>query len=82
MAESDSSAPADNAVDPVDPQVHWTAARLSGYCLVALAILYTLYFARSLLMPIVVAALFSLMLSPWWSCSSAFVCPASYPPSC
>ena len=64
MAESDSSAPADNAVDPVDPQVHWTAARLSGYCLVALAILYTLYFARSLLMPIVVAALFSLMLSP------------------
>ncbi|MCB1854595.1 MAG: AI-2E family transporter, partial [Halieaceae bacterium] len=32
--------------------------------LAALAILYTLYFARSLLMPIVVALLVALMLSP------------------
>tara|TARA_R110001606_G_scaffold11354_3_gene49150 strand:+ start:17913 stop:19103 length:1191 start_codon:yes stop_codon:yes gene_type:complete len=34
------------------------------YGLLALALLYTLYFAKSLLMPIVVALLFSLLLSP------------------
>ena len=32
--------------------------------LLALALLYTLYFAKSLLMPIVVALLFALLLSP------------------
>jgi predicted PurR-regulated permease PerM len=64
MAESGSNSPAENADEGVEPELHWTAARVSSYCLVALAILYTLYFARSLLMPIVVAILFSLMLSP------------------
>lgn len=33
-------------------------------CLLALALLYTLYFAKSLLMPLVVALLFALLLSP------------------
>ena len=34
------------------------------YGLLTLALLYTLYFAKSLLMPILVALLFSLLLSP------------------
>tara|TARA_R110002049_G_scaffold67693_1_gene175741 strand:- start:2556 stop:3734 length:1179 start_codon:yes stop_codon:yes gene_type:complete len=38
--------------------------RLSLYCLAALAVLYSMHAARSLLMPIVVALLFSLLLSP------------------
>lgn len=37
---------------------------IAVYGLLALALLYTLYFAKSLLMPIVVALLFSLLLSP------------------
>jgi predicted PurR-regulated permease PerM len=38
--------------------------RLSLYCLAALAVLYSMHAARSLLMPVVVALLFSLLLSP------------------
>ncbi|NHO64331.1 AI-2E family transporter [Aestuariicella hydrocarbonica] len=34
------------------------------YCLLGLAVMYTLYFAKSLLVPIVVALLFALLLSP------------------
>jgi predicted PurR-regulated permease PerM len=37
---------------------------LSIYALLTLAVLYTLYFAKSLLMPVLVALLFSLLLSP------------------
>ncbi|MFT7110978.1 MAG: putative PurR-regulated permease PerM, partial [Psychrobacter glaciei] len=37
---------------------------LSIYALLTLAVLYTLYFAKSLLMPVIVALLFSLLLSP------------------
>jgi len=40
------------------------ALMVAGYCLLALALLYTLYFAKSLLIPIVVALFFSLLLSP------------------
>jgi len=38
--------------------------RLAIYSLLGLAIVYTLYFAKSLLMPVIVALLFSLLLSP------------------
>ena len=34
------------------------------YCLLALALLYTLYFAKTLLMPLLVALLFALLLNP------------------
>lgn len=37
---------------------------LSTRCLLTLALLYTIYFAKSLLLPIVVALLFALLLSP------------------
>tara|TARA_R110001599_G_scaffold353880_1_gene602010 strand:- start:124981 stop:126180 length:1200 start_codon:yes stop_codon:yes gene_type:complete len=45
--------------------------------LLALAVLYTLYFAKSLLMPIVVALLFSLLLSPLVSLFKRFRIPRS-----
>lgn len=64
MTESDGKSPVENDAGTGSSQVRGTAVRLSLYCLAALALLYTLYFARSLLMPIVVAVLFSLMLSP------------------
>jgi predicted PurR-regulated permease PerM len=38
--------------------------KLAIYSLLGLAVVYTLYFAKSLLMPVVVALLFSLLLSP------------------
>lgn len=41
-----------------------TVFSLPTYGLLTLAILYTLYFAKSLLMPVLVAMLFSLLLSP------------------
>lgn len=45
-----------------------TTASPSIRCLLALALLYTIYFANSLLIPIVVALLFALLLSPnQWS---------------
>ena len=45
------------------------------YWLLALALLYTLYFAKSLLMPIVVALLFSLLLSPLVTIFKRFYIP-------
>lgn len=47
----------------------------TGYGLLALALLYTLYFAKSLLMPIVVAMLFSLLLSPMVALFKRFYVP-------
>lgn len=47
------------------------------YCLLALAVLYTLYFARSLLIPVVVALLFSLLLSPLVNALKRFHIPRS-----
>jgi len=48
---------------------------LAVYGLLALALLYTLYFAKSLLMPIVVALLFSLLLSPLVTLFKRFYIP-------
>ncbi|WP_372737233.1 AI-2E family transporter [Neptunomonas sp.] len=45
------------------------------YVLLALALLYTLYFAKSLLMPILVALLFSLLLSPLVTLFKRFYIP-------
>jgi predicted PurR-regulated permease PerM len=45
------------------------------YGLLTLALLYTLYFAKSLLMPIVVALLFSLLLSPMVALFKRFYIP-------
>ncbi|SFG60577.1 AI-2E family transporter [Neptunomonas qingdaonensis] len=48
---------------------------VSLYGLLALALLYTLYFAKSLLMPILVALLFSLLLSPLVTLFKRFYIP-------
>lgn len=60
---------------PVDLVAHRTGIRLSLYLLATLATLFALYTARSLLMPIVVALLFSLMLSPLVALFKRFYIP-------
>ncbi|MFT6927975.1 MAG: putative PurR-regulated permease PerM [Psychromonas sp.] len=52
-----------------------SALTVAGYCLLALALLYTLYFAKSLLIPIVVALFFSLLLSPLVTLFKRFYIP-------
>lgn len=59
--------------DPAEPGFAGPAQALSW--LLALAALYTLYFAKTLLMPIVVALLFSLLLSPLVSMFKRFRIP-------
>jgi predicted PurR-regulated permease PerM len=54
-----------------------TLFSLSVYGLLALALLYTLYFAKSLLIPILVALLFSLLLSPVVALFKRFYIPRS-----
>lgn len=54
-----------------------SALTVANYGLLALALLYTLHFAKSLLMPIVVALLFSLLLSPLVSLFKRFYIPRS-----
>ncbi|MFT6987435.1 MAG: putative PurR-regulated permease PerM [Psychromonas sp.] len=51
------------------------ALMMTIYLLLALALLYTLYFAKSLLMPIVIALLFSLLLSPLVTLFKRFYIP-------
>ena len=51
------------------------AFMVASYWLLALALLYTLYFAKSLLIPIVVALLFSLLLSPLVTLFKRFYIP-------
>lgn len=51
------------------------ALMVTIYWLLTLALLYTLYFAKSLLMPIVVAMLFSLLLSPLVTLFKRFYIP-------
>lgn len=59
-------------IDPPEKKTNYVSASAAGLIshlgaingLFALAVLYTVYFARSLLMPIVVALLFALMLGP------------------
>jgi predicted PurR-regulated permease PerM len=51
--------------------------KLCIYGLFALALIYTLYFAKSLLMPIVVAMVFALLLSPLVSLLKRFYMPRS-----
>ncbi|MEH6498524.1 MAG: AI-2E family transporter [Pseudoalteromonas distincta] len=59
------AAPENNELPGVASPVHKTPRFLRVMqWLLALALLYTLYFAKSLLMPIVVALLFALLLSP------------------
>jgi predicted PurR-regulated permease PerM len=59
-------APANPAedLDTAPPEGGRSGPELALYGLLGLAVLYTLYFAKTLLMPIVVAMLFSLLLSP------------------
>ncbi|CAA0100846.1 Putative transport protein YhhT [Halioglobus japonicus] len=59
--QQDATIEATSLVDRVGERF---GVRVSLYCLATLAVLYSVYAARSLLMPIVVALLFSLLLSP------------------
>lgn len=62
---TDLSAPDNNELPGVASPVHKTPRFLRVMqWLLALALLYTLYFAKSLLMPFVVALMFALLLSP------------------
>jgi predicted PurR-regulated permease PerM len=67
--------PAKNSLPDTDLTVKRSAGLLAVYWLLALALLYTLYFAKSLLMPIVVALLFSLLLSPLVTLFKRFYIP-------
>jgi len=64
MAEPERDPTSADRKQAEDPAQHRAAIRLALNGLLALAILYTLYFARSLLVPIVLALLVSLLLSP------------------
>ncbi len=52
------------SASPPQTRAPMTRTETALYGLLGLAIMYTLYFAKSLLMPIVVASLFALLLSP------------------
>ena len=72
--ERDRSAP-EAAAAASDKQQPATPLLLPLYWLLALALLYTLYVAKSLLMPIVVALLFALLLSPLVTLGKRFHVP-------
>jgi predicted PurR-regulated permease PerM len=64
MAESERDEPATESTHLFDLTDYRASIRLALFSLLALAVLYTLYAARSLLVPIVLALMFSLLLSP------------------
>lgn len=72
--ETESPAPETTANTGDSPRRH-SQTQVVAYWLLALALLYTLYFAKSLLIPIVVALLFSLLLSPLVSVCKRFHVP-------
>jgi predicted PurR-regulated permease PerM len=73
--ESESLALSASAVPAVAPKR--IVFSLPVYGLLTLSLLYTLYFAKSLLMPIIVALLFSLLLSPLVSLLKRLYIPRS-----
>ncbi len=64
MTQSEHDEPRVESKPLVDLMEHYIGLRVSLYCVATLAVLYTLYAARSLFLPIVVALFFSLLLSP------------------
>lgn len=75
MVDSIQKPAATNRSSNADGKVKNSAGLIALYWLLALALLYTLYFAKSLLMPIVVALLFALLLSPLVTLFKRFYIP-------
>lgn len=64
MADSEHDESSTESLPSLDVNDHHAAVRVALYSLLALAVLYTLYAARSLLVPMALALMFSLLLSP------------------
>lgn len=64
MSELEQDAPNNEIEEITGPRKQVPPVQMALYWLLALALLYTLYFAKTLLLPVVVAALFALLLSP------------------
>jgi len=75
--DTDSSAP-ETATTAHDDHPRPSPTLVALCWLLALALLYTMYFAKSLLIPIVVALLFSLLLSPLVSLFKRFHVPRTF----
>ncbi len=71
--KQDASSNEDNSVTTSHKKI--PPFQTACYWLLALAVFYTLYFAKTLFLPIVVAALFSLLLSPLVSLFKRFYIP-------
>ena len=76
--ESDSSACQPKEYDANQKRVHLTPVQIAVYWLLAIAVFYTLYFAQTLFLPIAVAALFALLLSPVVSLLQRFYLPRAF----
>jgi len=64
MSQLEQEAPENEIEEITGPRKKVPPVQMALYWLLALAIIYTLYFAKTLLLPVVVAALFALLLSP------------------
>jgi predicted PurR-regulated permease PerM len=76
--ESDSSPCQPKEYDANQKRVHLTPVQIAVYWLLAIAVFYTLYFAQTLFLPIAVAALFALLLSPVVSLLQRFYLPRAF----
>ena len=74
--ESGSANPSDQ--DNENCKTRLTPIQITIYWLFAIALFYTLYFAKTLFLPIVVAALFALLLSPAVSMMQRFFLPRAF----
>jgi len=64
LSELEQEAPSNQIDDITGPREKTPPVQMALYWLLGLALIYTLYFAKTLLLPVVVAALFALLLSP------------------
>ncbi|MEH6564042.1 MAG: AI-2E family transporter [Halopseudomonas sp.] len=64
MNELEQEAPTNEIDEITGPRKKVPPVQMALYWLLALAVVYTLYFAKTLFLPVVVAALFALLLSP------------------
>ena len=64
MSELEQEAPNNEIEEITGPRHKTPPIQMALYWLLGLALIYTLYFAKTLLLPVVVAALFALLLSP------------------
>ncbi|MFM2483792.1 AI-2E family transporter [Celerinatantimonas yamalensis] len=70
--------PTTNKEENESSKTHLTPIQVIIYWLLAIVVLYTLYFAKTLFLPVVVAALFALLLSPVVSLLKRFYFPRAF----